>query len=128
MYAPPGCAERLAGFFGRSDTAFLNSVFDVRTLYDGHTVRHRNLTLAAHAVVHDVESYGLCAECQGRVFAYSGDSGPCEAPSRLAGGADLFLCEADVDIHREGEHRVHLTPEEAGTYAKSAREGDTRSV
>lgn len=121
VYAPPGCAERLAGFFGRSDTAFLNSVFDVRTLCDGHTVRHRNLTLAAHAVVHDVESYGLRAECQGRVFAYSGDSGPCEALSRLVGGADLFLCEADVDTHREGEPRVHLTPEEAGTYAKSAR-------
>ncbi|WP_435849966.1 MBL fold metallo-hydrolase [Streptomyces scabiei] len=83
-------------------------------------MRHWDLTLTARAVVHDVEAYGLRAECRGRVFAYSGDSGPCEALSRLAGGADLFRCEADVDAHREGEPRVHLTPEEAGTYAKSA--------
>ncbi|MBP5894487.1 MBL fold metallo-hydrolase [Streptomyces scabiei] len=120
VYAPDGCAERLAGFFGRPDTTFLKSVFDFRPLYDGHTVRHWNLTLTARAVVHDVEAYGLRAACQGRVFAYSGDTGPCEALSRLAGGADLFLCEADVDTHRDGEPRVHLTPEEAGTYAKSA--------
>lgn len=34
--------------------------------------------------------------------------------------ADLFLREADVDAHRDGEPRVHLTPEVAGAYAKGA--------
>ncbi|MEU6807253.1 MBL fold metallo-hydrolase [Streptomyces neyagawaensis] len=120
VYAPDGCAQRVAGFFGRPDTAFLSSVFEFRPLYDGHTARHWNLTLTARAVVHDAEAYGLRAECQGRVFAYSGDSGPCDALTHLAGSADLFLCEADVTAHREGEPRVHLTPEEAGTYAKGA--------
>ncbi|MGJ5829006.1 MBL fold metallo-hydrolase [Streptomyces ossamyceticus] len=120
VYAPDGCARRVAGFFGRPDTSFLSSVFEFRPLYDGHTARHWNLTLTARAVVHDTEAYGLRAECQGRVFAYSGDSGPCDALTHLAGSADLFLCEADVTAHREGEPRVHLTPEEAGTYAKGA--------
>lgn len=120
VYAPADCARRLAGFLGRPDTEFLSGVYDFRTLYDGHSARHWNLTLSAHAVVHDVEAYGLRVECQGRVFAYSGDSGPCDALTQLANGADLFLCEADVDTHRDGEPRVHLTPEDAGACAKGA--------
>lgn len=122
VYAPEDCAQRLAGFFGRSDTWFLGGVFDFRPLYDGHAVRHWNLRLATRAVAHDTEAYGLRAECQGSVVAYSGDSGPCDALADLALGADVFLCEADADRHREGEQQVHLTPEDAGAYAKGARE------
>lgn len=70
--------------------------------------------------MHDVEAYGLRAECAGRVLAYSGGSGPCEALTELARGADLFLSEADIDTHREGEQRVHLTPEDAGACAQGA--------
>lgn len=94
---------------------FLSGVFDFRALFDGHTVRHWNLRLSSRRVVHDTEAYGLRAECQGSVLAYSGDTGPCEALTELASGADLFLCEADIDSHREGEReqQVHLTPEEA---------------
>ncbi|MEU9393400.1 MBL fold metallo-hydrolase [Streptomyces sp. NPDC048324] len=122
VYAPAGCAHRLAGFLGRPDTGFLNGVFAFHPLYDGHSVRHWNLRLTSRAVVHDVEAYGLRAECQGSVLAYSGDSGPCDALAELATGADVFLCEADVDRHREGEQPVHLTPEDAGAWASGARE------
>ncbi|MET9775767.1 MBL fold metallo-hydrolase [Streptomyces sp. NPDC006367] len=119
VHAPQGCAERLAGFLGRPDTAFLDGVLDFRPLYDGHTARHGGLLLTARAVRHDVEAYGLRAECDGRVLAYSGDSGPCAALTGLARDADLFLCEADIDVHREGE-QVHLTPEDAGNTAREA--------
>ncbi|PWI19167.1 MBL fold metallo-hydrolase [Streptomyces sp. Act143] len=119
VHAPEGCAQRLAGFLGRADVGFLSGVFDFRKLYDGHRVRHGDLTLAAHEVRHDVEAYGLRAEAGGRVFAYSGDSGPCPALADLARDADLFLCEADIDTHRESE--VHLTPEDAGRVARAAR-------
>ncbi|GCB50419.1 metallo-beta-lactamase family protein [Streptomyces sp. NL15-2K] len=53
------------------------------------------------------------------MLAYSGDCGPCDGLLHLAGGADLFLCEADIDRHREGE-QVHLTPEDAGAAARLA--------
>ncbi|GAA3503605.1 MBL fold metallo-hydrolase [Streptomyces prasinosporus] len=119
VYAPDGCAQRLAGFLGRADAGFLNGTFAFRPLHDGHVARHGGLTLAARAVAHDVEAYGLRAECGGRALAYSGDSGPCAALTELARDADLFLCEADVDAHREGE-RVHLTPEDAGAVARAA--------
>ncbi|MEV6179335.1 MBL fold metallo-hydrolase [Streptomyces sp. NPDC052015] len=122
VYAPADCARRLAGFLGRPDVRFLSGVLDFRPLYDGHAVRHWNLRLTSRAVTHDTEAYGLRAQCQGSVLAYSGDSGPCDALTELATGADLFLCEADIDAHREGEQRVHLTPEDAGACAKGARE------
>ncbi|WP_330340789.1 MBL fold metallo-hydrolase [Streptomyces sp. NBC_00557] len=120
VYAPQDCARRLAGFLGRADVDFLKDVLDFRALYDGHDVRHWNLRLTARAVAHDTEAYGLRAECQGSVLAYSGDSGPCPALGELAVRADLFLCEADLDAHREGE-QVHLTPEDAGRIAHQAR-------
>ncbi|MFC8430019.1 MBL fold metallo-hydrolase [Streptomyces sp. NPDC057253] len=119
VYAPPGAAHRLAGFFGRADTRFLSGVLDFQPLYDGHEVRHWNLRLASRAVVHDVEAYGLRAECAGRVLAYSGDSGPCTALVELAAESDVFLCEADLDRHGEGE-QVHLTPEDTGDIARKA--------
>lgn len=122
VYAPRDCAGRLAGFLGRRDVRFLDGILEFRPLYDGHTVRHRDLRLTSRSVVHDTEAYGLRAECQGSVLAYSGDSGLCDALTELAVGADLFLCEADLDAHREGEQRVHLTPEDAGACAKGARE------
>ncbi|MGW0414351.1 MBL fold metallo-hydrolase [Streptomyces collinus] len=123
VYAPRDCARRLAGFFGRPDVDFLKAVLDFRDLYDGHDVRHWNLRLTSRAVVHDTEAYGLRAECQGSVLAYSGDSGPCPALTELATGADLFLCEADLDAHGGDEplRPVHLTPEDAGRVARDAR-------
>ena len=122
VYAPRDCARRLAGFFGQPDAAFLSGILDFRLLFDGHMVRHWGLSLTARAVEHDIEAYGLRAECEGSVLAYSGDTGPCDALVELARGADVFLCEADIDRHRDGEHPVHLTPEDAGAYAKGASE------
>lgn len=119
VYAPRGCAQRLAGFFGQSDVGFLSRFLDFQPLYDGHAVRHWNLRLATRTVAHGTEAYGLRVECAGRALAYSGDSGPCDALVELAAGADLFLCEADIDRHHEGE-QVHLTPEDAGDIARKA--------
>lgn len=120
VYAPPECARRLAGFLGRLDTDFLSGVLDFRTLRDQHVARHGDLTLTSRSVVHDVEAYGLRAESGGRTLAYSGDTRSCSALAELARDTDLFLCEADIDAHRDGE-QVHLTPEDAGDAARTAR-------
>ncbi|WP_432138299.1 MBL fold metallo-hydrolase [Streptomyces sp. bgisy154] len=119
VHAPADCARRVAGFFGRPDEGSLKGVFDFRPLHDGHGARYGTLRLNARAVRHDTETYGLRAEYEGRVFAYSGDSGPCAALTGLAASADVFLCEADIDRHRESE-QVHMTPEDAGRAARAA--------
>ncbi|MET7440350.1 MULTISPECIES: MBL fold metallo-hydrolase [unclassified Streptomyces] len=126
VLAPEACGQRLAGFFGRPDAGFLDGILDLRPLRDGAEARFGGLRLTSRAVVHDTEAYGLRAECAGAVLAYSGDTGPCAALTRLADGADVFLCEADVDRHPGGEERtrVHLTPEEAGEAARRAGVGE----
>ncbi|MEE1754997.1 MBL fold metallo-hydrolase [Streptomyces sp. SP18CS02] len=123
VYAPPGCAERIAGFLGRSGPADLPGVLGFHDLYDGHEARHGGLRLLSRAVAHDTEAYGLRAECEGAVLAYTGDSGPCLALTELARGADLLLSEADIDRPLEGEPQVHLTPEDAGRLAREAGAG-----
>ncbi|MFF6998658.1 MBL fold metallo-hydrolase [Streptomyces sp. NPDC008313] len=120
VYAPRDCGRRIAAFLGRSDPGSLDGVFDLRPLSDGHEAWAGGVRLGSHAVAHDTEAYGLRAECEGGVLAYSGDSGPVPALARLAVGADLFLCEAGLDRHRDGEQRVHLTPEDAGRVARTA--------
>ncbi|MFF4351920.1 MBL fold metallo-hydrolase [Streptomyces sp. NPDC001530] len=124
VYGPPELGQRLAGFFGQPDPGFLSGIFDFRALYDGHDTHVGALRLRTRAVVHDTEAYGLRAECDGSVLAYSGDSGPCPALGELAAGADLFLCEADIDRHRGSERQVHLTPEDAGAVAARAGVGE----
>lgn len=120
VYAPAGLAQRLAGFFGRPDTAFLEGTFAFHDLHGGHRVDLGGLVLTAHAVVHDVEAYALRASHGGRTLAYSGDSAPCPGLVAAARGADLLLCEADHDAPPPGEERAHLTPEEAAAAAAEA--------
>lgn len=59
----------------------------------------------------------------GRVFAYSGDSGLCPDLAFLAFEADLFLCEASSRIgNSENAYTYgHLAPRQSGTIAKEAR-------
>ncbi|WP_405482220.1 MBL fold metallo-hydrolase [Streptomyces sp. NBC_00009] len=125
VHAPAGCARRLAGFFGSDDPSQLAAVFDFRDLGDGHRADlGGGLVLESRRVAHGgVEAYGLRAEYEGVVFAYSGDTGPCPELTELAAGADLFLCEADIDRQRDGEP-VHLTPEDAGAVARAAGVGE----
>ncbi|WP_329115452.1 MBL fold metallo-hydrolase [Streptomyces sp. NBC_01465] len=123
VYAPPGCAQRLAAFFGRPDPGFLAGILDFRDLHDGHEAKIGGLRLISRAVTHDTEAYALRAEYEGAVLAYSGDSGPCAALAELAHRADLLLCEADIDRHPGEEPQVHLTPEDAGALARTAAVG-----
>ncbi|MHC0432664.1 MBL fold metallo-hydrolase [Streptomyces sp. O3] len=126
VYAPAGCAQRLAGFFGAGDPGELDpAVMDFRELSDGLHLDLDGLRLTSRAVRHGgMEAYGLRAEAGAEVLAYSGDSGPCPALRELAEGADLLLCEADVDrAPADGTPRRHLTPEDAGELARTARVG-----
>ena len=53
-------------------------------------------------------------------FAYSGDTGPCEALSELACKVDLLLCEAGASSPAE----YHLTPQQACEVAVAADVGE----
>jgi ribonuclease BN (tRNA processing enzyme) len=123
VYAPPGWAGRLAGFFQQESADFLDGIFEVHELYDGHRLELNGLELLSRAVRHDIESYALRASYRGGTLVYSGDSGPCAALDELATGADVLLCEADADRWPEGTEQVHMTPEDTGALARRAGVG-----
>jgi ribonuclease BN (tRNA processing enzyme) len=61
-----------------------------------------------------LETYGFRVAAEGRMVAYSGDSGPSDRLAALADGADLFICEATLERGElDGRPRGHLSIEEA---------------
>jgi ribonuclease BN (tRNA processing enzyme) len=91
--------------------------------YDGQPIRLGPFTITTSRVVHPVPGYGMRVERAGKVLAYSGDTGPCDALVELARGADLLLVEASF---REGDDNppgLHLTGREAGEAARKAGVG-----
>ncbi|MFG3035787.1 MBL fold metallo-hydrolase [Streptomyces sp. NPDC048330] len=101
LLAPPGTADRLAGFLTNGAARSpVEKAFAITELYDGHAVRIGGLTLRSRAVDHDgPDAFALRVEDgQGRSLVYSGDCAPCPALVELALECDLFVCEADGDV------------------------------
>jgi len=67
-----------------------------------------------------VPTFGVRAEHSGRVFVYSGDSGPCDSLIELARDANLFICESGAITTSPGQVAYHCTPEDAGRIASAS--------
>ncbi|MFC0629451.1 MBL fold metallo-hydrolase [Kribbella deserti] len=117
VYAPAGMGDRIGGWFLQPGVA--DEVLELQDLSDGHEVRINDLSLLSKPVKHGTEAYGLRATANGRTLVYSGDCAPSPGLDVLAAGADVLLCEADVDQPSE----VHHTPEDAGELARRAGVG-----
>lgn len=120
VYGPPGWAQRIEAFLPNGRPGLLSGVFDIHELRDHGTSVLGDLTLTSRSVPHSVPGFGLRAEQDGRVFAYSGDSGPCAALTDLARAADLFVCESGYATSAPGQAPFHCTPEDAGRTASAA--------
>lgn len=113
LWLPPGGAETLRGFAVAFNADPLFEAFSVREYADGTPFSAAGFELLPVRVPHyDVLSFGLRVAGGGQTLAYSGDSAPSAALVQLAGGADLFLCEATLDEPEPGL-RGHLTEQEA---------------
>ncbi|MFC0112578.1 MBL fold metallo-hydrolase [Kibdelosporangium aridum] len=66
------------------------------------------MELQAFAMHHSVPTFGVRAEANGRLLAYSADTGPCEALVELGQGTDVLVVEAGASEPVE----FHCTPEE----------------
>ncbi|MCC6647494.1 MAG: MBL fold metallo-hydrolase [Polyangiaceae bacterium] len=92
-------------------------------LGDGDTRALPGATLLARRVHHGHgESPALAYRLTAgdRVFAYSGDTGPCDGVVEVARGADLFVCEASARIGQDLSAYGHLSPRQAGEIARAA--------
>ncbi|MFB9906741.1 MBL fold metallo-hydrolase [Allokutzneria oryzae] len=118
VYGPIGWGGRLEAFLTNAHVAAMSAVFEEHELHDGHDVDVDGIRLTSRAVHHGIPAFGVRAEHNGTVLAYSGDTGPCAALDELAHGADVLLCEADSDD--EMDTAFHCTPEDAGEAARKA--------
>ncbi|PWV55269.1 MBL fold metallo-hydrolase [Nocardiopsis sp. L17-MgMaSL7] len=133
LFLPEGEAERVAAFdavFGIPTLPTMNQPitqsFDITAMpRDGRTVHEVDgVAFRSYAAHHSVPSAALRFESpDGRVVAFSSDTGYCAPVAEAAREADLFVCEAtyleadERSLHGHG----HLTARMAGELAAEAR-------
>ena len=114
VYAPPEPAEEFARL------AYKDAIIPV-VVKDGDVVRFGGMEFAFRKVDHAFLCHAVTVTAGGRRFAYSGDSGPCDALLEAAREADLFLCEASISESETGFPVAgHLTARQAGGVARMA--------
>lgn len=121
VHVPAGGAEQLARAYGRAERPGLSAAFDfVEWSAGAHRVGPLTVTVARMA--HPVETWGMRVEHEGRVLAYSADTGPCDALVELARDADLALFEASFEAGRDSHAPagLHLTGGQAASAAARA--------
>lgn len=94
-----------------------NEVFEIHTISDGGLFRFDALEISFVELVHLIESYGVRIQGDGKILAYSGDTGICDAISRVADNADMFLCEATFCSGSSAEEKHHLSAKTAAMTA-----------
>jgi ribonuclease BN (tRNA processing enzyme) len=120
VWGPVDSDRRLAKAYDLDEDPGMNEEFDFR-LYPDEPFTVGPFTIKARPVAHPVPAYGLRIEADGRVLAYSGDTGTCDALVETALDADFFLCEASFVEDAPNPPDLHLTGAEAGRMAAEAK-------
>lgn len=118
VWAPDGAADRMADAYGLPRDPGMRQQFDFRR--HDEPVQVGPFTISPHRVQHPVEAYALRVEADGRVLAYSGDTGPSPGLVAAARDADLLLCEASFLDRDDNPPDVHLTGSQAAQAALAA--------
>ncbi|APU13322.1 MBL fold metallo-hydrolase [Actinoalloteichus fjordicus] len=123
LHAPSEAADRLGAAYApsaaeRAETD-LSDVYDFEPLSEG-TRRIGPFEVTAFPVAHPCEAYGFRIRHEGRVLAYTGDTGPCPQLRELAADADLVLAEATWPDHPDAVPDLHLSGRQAGELARAA--------
>ncbi|MEU5877631.1 MBL fold metallo-hydrolase [Spirillospora sp. NPDC047279] len=119
VYGPGVTPRRMAEAYDLPQDPGMTEAFDFHSLERGpYEIGPFRVTTALMS--HPIEAYGFRIEHDGKVLAYSGDTGESEALVKLARGADLFLCEASFLDAPDLPPELHLTAREAGEHAARA--------
>jgi ribonuclease BN (tRNA processing enzyme) len=124
VWGPSGVAARMTRAYDLANEDDMSGEFDFHE-YDG-PVEVGPFVVEPVLVAHPVTAFAMRVTAGGRTLAYTGDTGPCDALDRLAGGADLLLAEASFHHGAANPPDVHLTGRQAGEVA--ARNGVPRLV
>ena len=107
LWAPQETIDRLAAFSKGIDEAF-----DLKPITTDDALEIGTARLTFTDMAHPEVTLGVRVECGGKVIAFSSDTGEQADFVRLAGGADVFVCEAtsqDSDEIWEGHLRASQT-------------------
>jgi ribonuclease BN (tRNA processing enzyme) len=121
VYGPAGTADRMTQVLG-SGPGRTEAFADCFTAHDlaAGTWEIGPFRITTERMNHPVETYGFRVEHDGWRVAYSADTGPADALTRLADGADALLCEASFVSAADNPPDLHLTARQAGEYARRA--------
>lgn len=123
VYGPPEASSRLSALYAPNAAELADTdLSDVYEIFpppvDG--VRIGPFEIRAVPMDHVCPSWGFRVEAAGRVFAYTGDTGPCDGLADLAADADVLLAEASWADFPEQPDGVHLSGWQAGVAATTA--------
>lgn len=99
ILGPDGVADRLRALqedlFPGSSAKDAPFPLEIGALQAGECTIARGFAVTPYPAAHaaDMICFALRIECEGKVIAYSGDTGWTEALVPAASGADLFICE-----------------------------------
>jgi ribonuclease BN (tRNA processing enzyme) len=122
---PPGSADQLLDLArGVGSPRHFEDTFRLSEHDGSSPMRFAGLEVRPLETVHYIPCWGFRVEADGHRLGYTADTGPDEVVSEIGEGADLLLSEATLRSLDEDaqppERRGHLTPAEAGTYARDA--------
>jgi ribonuclease BN (tRNA processing enzyme) len=123
VYGPGDTAERLSRAMGMDPGTRMAEAFDFAQLGPG-TIEIGPLRVTTAHMNHPVETFGFRIEHDGKVLAYSADTGPSAELVELAASADVLLCEASFLDAPGLPADLHLTASQAGEHAARAGVGE----
>lgn len=120
VWAPAGASDRLAALHASSEAeraeTDLSDVFEFSVL-SPEPFRVGPFEIQPVRVDHVCPAWGLRVVAGGRVLAYTGDTGPCDALFELARDADVLLSEASWADFDDAPSSVHLSGRQAAEVA-----------
>jgi len=121
FHSPPGFTDLAALLVSEAGRNVMGETYDFTHAMPGGVFEVGPFRVTPYEMTHiGVPSLGYRIEADGKVLAYTGDTGPCAVLEDLARDADLFLCEASFVHGRENPPDLHLTGVEAGQMATAA--------
>lgn len=122
VYCPAPVIDRISHFVRAGEGHPLEATFEFHATVDGDTVQIGDIEVGFRATDHSVPTVGARFEAEGRVLAYSADTGAEGTWAEIAWDADLFLCEATYQGEpSDHEYTKHLTAGQAGQIARAQR-------
>ncbi|MGW1682812.1 MBL fold metallo-hydrolase [Saccharopolyspora sp. NPDC002376] len=123
VIAPANAPQRFAALYAPDAEELaetdLSDVFEFVTV-SAEPVRIGPFEVRAMPVAHLCESWGFRVAAEGKVLAYTGDTGPCPQLTDLAADADVLLSEASWEDSPDAPGGVHLSGRQAAEVAKTA--------